>query len=41
MALAEKERKRGLVLAVGCLGGLVMLDETVLGVSLLSIRELF
>ncbi|WP_422039550.1 MFS transporter [Roseibium sp.] len=41
MALAEKERKRGLVLAVGCLGGLVMLDETVLGVSLPAIREHF
>jgi len=41
MALSDKERKRGLVLAVGCLGGLVMLDETVLGVSLPAIREQF
>ncbi|MET1414526.1 MFS transporter [Roseibium sp. HPY-6] len=41
MALPEKERKRGLVLAVGCLGGLVMLDETVLGVSLPAIRDHF
>lgn len=36
--LSEKERKRGLVLAVGGLGGLVMLDETILGVSLPAIR---
>ncbi|MBG6143279.1 EmrB/QacA subfamily drug resistance transporter [Labrenzia sp. EL_142] len=41
MSLSDKERKRGLVLAVGCLGGLVMLDETVLGVSLPAIREHF
>ncbi|WP_415717630.1 DHA2 family efflux MFS transporter permease subunit [Roseibium sp.] len=37
-ALSEKGRKRGLVLAVGALGGLVMLDETILGVSLPAIR---
>lgn len=39
MALSEKARKRGLVLAVGTLGGLVMLDETILGVSLPAIRS--
>ncbi|MES0879746.1 DHA2 family efflux MFS transporter permease subunit [Roseibium sp. SCP14] len=39
LALSEKDRKRGLVLAVGILGGLVMLDETVLGVSLPAIRS--
>ncbi len=37
--LSENTRKRGLVLAVGVLGGLVMLDETVLGVSLPAIRS--
>lgn len=37
--LSEKNRKRGLVLAMGGLGGLVMLDETVLGVSLPAIRS--
>lgn len=36
--LSDKERKRGLVLAMGGLGGLVMLDETILGVSLPAIR---
>jgi EmrB/QacA subfamily drug resistance transporter len=39
MALSEKARKRGLVLAMGTLGGLVMLDETILGVSLPAIRS--
>jgi len=37
--LSEKDRKRGLVLAMGGLGGLVMLDETILGVSLPAIRS--
>ena len=37
--MAETERKRGLVVAMGFLGGLVMLDETILGVSLPSIRS--
>ncbi len=37
--LSEKQRKRGLVLAMGGLGGLVMLDETILGVSLPAIRS--
>jgi len=37
--LSEKGRKRGLVLAMGGLGGLVMLDETILGVSLPAIRS--
>lgn len=37
-ALTEPARKRGLLLSVGVLGGLVMLDETVLGVSLPAIR---
>lgn len=37
--LSEKDRKRGLVLAMGALGGLVMLDETILGVSLPAIRS--
>ncbi|MES0807928.1 DHA2 family efflux MFS transporter permease subunit [Roseibium sp. SCPC15] len=41
LALSEKDRKRGLVLAVGGLGGLVMLDETILGVSLPAIRSEF
>lgn len=36
--LSDKDRKRGLVLAMGGLGGLVMLDETILGVSLPAIR---
>ncbi|MCV0426375.1 MAG: DHA2 family efflux MFS transporter permease subunit [Roseibium sp.] len=39
LALPEKDRKRGLVLAVGGLGGLVMLDETILGVALPTIRH--
>ena len=39
MALSEKARKRGLVLAMGTLGGVVMLDETILGVSLPAIRS--
>ena len=39
MAIPEKARKRGLVLAMGTLGGLVMLDETILGVSLSAIRS--
>lgn len=38
-SLSEKDRKRGLVLAMGTLGGLVMLDETILGVSLPAIRS--
>jgi EmrB/QacA subfamily drug resistance transporter len=38
-ALSETARKRGLLLAVGALGGLVMLDETVLGVTLPTIRS--
>lgn len=37
--LSETNRKRGLVLAMGTLGGLVMLDETILGVSLPAIRS--
>ncbi|ASP31879.1 MFS transporter [Labrenzia sp. VG12] len=37
--LSDKDRKRGLVLAMGGLGGLVMLDETILGVSLPAIRS--
>lgn len=38
-ALSERARKRGLILAMGCFGGLVNLDETVLGVSLFTIRH--
>ncbi|WP_269583173.1 DHA2 family efflux MFS transporter permease subunit [Roseibium sp. Sym1] len=37
--LPDMARKRGLVLAMGGLGGLVMLDETILGVSLPAIRS--
>ncbi|WP_428527239.1 DHA2 family efflux MFS transporter permease subunit [Roseibium sp.] len=36
--LSEHNRRRGLVFAMGGLGGLVMLDETVLGVSLPAIQ---
>jgi hypothetical protein len=37
--LSEHNRRRGLVFAMGGLGGLVMLDETVLGVSLPAIQS--
>ncbi|MES0879744.1 MFS transporter [Roseibium sp. SCP14] len=36
--ISEKKRQRGLVLAMGGLGGLVMLDESIFGVALPSIR---
>ncbi len=39
IALTEPNRRRALVLAMGGLGGLVMLDETVLGVALPAIRS--
>jgi len=39
LTLSENARKRGLVLAMGGLGGLVMLDETILGVSLPTMRS--